>query len=302
VFGVSEARADYTFNLGNLLVDDDPDAGNVFLSPTLPAGTYTSFQVSTNWTTATGFAYSDEAIWAFTNASTLTASTVFYADPGVSSNALTSTAPVTLNWSGNFDTPYTSGGLHFLTLQTYAGSSANWNNTTITLKNAPIVYPPPPSTNIGFPTGLGNSSSATGSLAASSVVWYNFVYGGGAFALNTFGSNLSNTGFGVNDTELGLFDAAGTIISLNDDFNTGFRESQIIVNQNTLTVGNTYYVALGSYDTTYTNGFGATSNATSTGTYRLNITVVPEAGSVALLGMGGFLGAVGIVTRRRKTA
>ena len=301
-FTVSEARADFTFNLGNLFVDSNTATGNILISPTLPAGTYTSYELSTNWVAGSGDPFSNEAIWALANESPLTASTVFYADPGISANSLNNGNPVTLNWSGNFDTPYSSGPLYFLTLQTFGGSNANWNNTTLTLKTAPVVIPPPPSTNFAPPTTAGGVYSSSGVLAAGQVVWYDFIYGGNGFTVDTLGSALSNG----NDTELGLYNALGTLLATNDDIDFANDVFESRLNFQTgagLTVGERYYIAVGAFNTSFLSGFNVTSASTATGTFQLNVTVIPEAGTSGLLGLGGLLGAgVAVVSRRRKSA
>ncbi|MBC8139437.1 MAG: PEP-CTERM sorting domain-containing protein, partial [Fibrella sp.] len=103
-----------------------------------------------------------------------------------------------------------------------------------------------------------------------------------------------------NDTELGLYDAFGNLLASSDDaFATGFL-SQIVTSS--LVSGQTYYVSVSGFNTTYAGGFGVTSTSDLTGNYQLNITTtVPESGTVVLLSMG--LCAIGgIVIRRRRSS
>lgn len=124
----------------------------------------------------------------------------------------------------------------------------------------------------------------------------------GAFDINTFGSNF--------DTEIGLYDSAGNIVSINDDAGAGL-QSQITP---TLAIG-TYYLAVGGYNTAFNAGWDAVAGA-ATGLFDLTVNgfasiedqllsagqvkwysfnVVPTPGSFALLGFAGLAAA-----RRRR--
>lgn len=125
----------HTFPSFNTLVTDA--VGSVPL-PGAPAGTYTAFNVSLDWSLAGGDPFSDEGIFALTDTASIEPGTVFYADPGPAPNSQPNANPVTLNWSGYLDTTYAGGTpLNFLNLQTFTGSSANWNNVSVTINNAP---------------------------------------------------------------------------------------------------------------------------------------------------------------------
>lgn len=266
-------------------------AGSLLLTG-IPAGTYTSYSVSLDWAAGPGDPWSSEGIWALTDAPLATATT-FYADPGPSSAALDSGAPVHLTWSGPLDVPYTApadGSLYFLSLQTFGGSSANWSNISITLNDS--VVSPPSST----ATVLGGSISAP--LAASAVQWYSFSYSGaGAISLDTTGSTLTPSTFGEpNDTEIALYSSAGALIETNDDidFAGGVLTSGLSYTSGELPAG-TYYVAVTGFNGAFAGGFGATSTSISTGTIVLNgLSVVPEPTSLAALGM------ISLIGRRRR--
>jgi len=145
--------------------------------------------------------------------------------------------------------------------------------------------------------------------------------GEGAYTFDTI--NSVNTGIGAGsdtDTELGLWDSAGILLTENDDFDTanfGFW-SQIITN---LTAGD-YYLGIGEFDSIFGDGFintGTSWEAGETSDVMLNIngafagihvgasdqldqetaffkvTVTPAPASMALLGLGGL-----VATRRRR--
>lgn len=299
-FRITEARADFTFNLGNLSVDTNRTLGNIALTGA-PAGTYNSYQVTTNWVAATGGPYSREAQWKLISTADGLSGTT-YADPGASANGTTNSNPVMLSWSANLTTPYSGGNLFFNPFQTFMNSTASWNNTVITLKNAAISFPPPPSTTFTLPTALGSKYTDSGALGAGQIVWHDFVYNGGGLSLDTFGSALTGGSMGTNDTEIAVYNSLGNLIDNNDQaFGDDFtNESLLNFNPGDLTTGERYYIAVGAFNTTFLDGFGATSTSAATGTYRLNVTVVPEAGALPLL-LSGLLGA-GVVARRRKSA
>ncbi|MEO0631773.1 MAG: hypothetical protein AAFY46_13775, partial [Planctomycetota bacterium] len=132
------SNAQVSINLGDLNVTD---AGiSVDLNGAgIAAGTYQSYTLSVDWLAGPGNPFSNEGIWALTDAAFAPgvddpALFTFYADPGAAPNSLGSGDPTTLNWSGAFDINYEGGdSLFFNALQTFGGSSATWGNTTLTL-------------------------------------------------------------------------------------------------------------------------------------------------------------------------
>ncbi len=127
-------------------------------------------------------------------------------------------------------------------------------------------------------------------------------YDAGDFAIDTEGSAF--------DTELGLYDSAGNLLANDDDGGTG---ALSLINAN-LAEG-TYYIALGAFNTTYGDAFGASSTSNLTGDFLLNINgsnvaggvlaastvnwysikVIPTPASASMLALGGL-----VATRRRR--
>lgn len=154
--------------------------------------------------------------------------------------------------------------------------------------------PPPPSTAVGIP-----ASVAATLAGASEIDWYSFVGTGEQTTINTLGSTLGTLA-ADNDTEIGLFDAAGNLLNENDDINFAGGNLLSSITTNSLTAGATYYVAVGAFNSTFGSGFSASSTSTITGNYRLNITSVPEVGTMAMLGMGMFV-IGGVISRRKRS-
>ncbi|MBC7805310.1 MAG: PEP-CTERM sorting domain-containing protein [Akkermansiaceae bacterium] len=153
--------------------------------------------------------------------------------------------------------------------------------------------PPPP------PTPISVAGSATGTLAAGEIDWYSFVNPGGILTIDTLGSTLGTTP-NENDTEIAVYDAAGNLLGENDDIDFD-ADNFLSALTGTLITGDTYYIAVGAFDSVFDNQFIATSTSAITGTYQLNIvTTVPEPGTVVLLGMG--FCAIGCLAARRKLA
>ncbi len=117
---------------------------------------------------------------------------------------------------------------------------------------------------------------------------------GEAFTIDSFGSDF--------DTELALFDSDSLLLSTNDDAG-GVLQSELDLASG-LAAGQ-YYVALGGFNSIFGDGFSATGGSSS-GDYTLNypggssdgtlaadtiawfsFTVVPEPGSLLLLGLAG---------------
>ena len=271
------ASAQVTLDLGTFVVDDDPSTGDISL--TIPAGTYTSYSFTTDWSAGIGDPWSIEAIWAVTDGPAGDPNTTFYEDPGPSPDGQTNGDSVTLNWDGFFDIPVTSSGTageyFLLTLQTFPGSSATWANTTFTLGFDELQ--PPPSTM----AMLDSDGSIESTLDAGEVEFYEFDYNGtDDFVISTAGSGLQPD----NDTELGLYDESGTLVLTNDDSGTFL--SALVVNGGDIDAG-TYYLAVGGFNTTFGPEFGAVSSSTNTGPITITGLSVPEPTSLALLGLGG---------------
>jgi len=282
------AEANYTFPSFSNVATDAISATELTGAP---AGNYTSFSVSVDWSAAGGDPWSNEGIWAFTNESPFTNGTVFHADPGAAPNSAGDGNAVTLQWNGFMDAPYAGGDpLYFNQLQIFEGSSANWDNISITIGTDTATAPD------AMQTMLGGSLSSD--LSASQIVWYKFDYSGlGAFTIDTIGSDLTeNAGEFEDDTEIALYSSSGSMIDTNDDidFAGGMLTSSLTFGDGELPAG-TYYLAAGGFDSAFGGSFGASSTSISTGKLVVNgLSNVPEPTTL------GLLAAVGTLALRRR--
>jgi hypothetical protein len=126
--------------------------------------------------------------------------------------------------------------------------------------------------------------------------WYTFSHTGGQVILDIDGPLTSF------DTEVSIWDAAGTLLGNNDD-NGGDPGSNSILNSFlslNLPAGN-YFVAVSQFPSSQSSGFVVTGPIGQGGAYNLNISansIVPEPLSVAVF--GGLMAVGGLVARRRK--
>lgn len=205
-------------------------------------------------------------------------------------NAATTVQPALVEVSGAFG--LIPAGTYYLSVDAWqgvpgaAGTPAQGRagpfNGSLSLQ---AFVPPTPPPSIGAILG----GSIGGNLAAGSVDWYSFDYSGGGFSLDTEGSALGPS----NDTELGLFDSNGQLVASDDDGGTGLLS---LINSPANLPNGTYYVAIGGFNTSYANGFSATSTSANSGAYVINgLSVVPEPTGLAALGV-----AAAIVIRRRR--
>ncbi len=274
------ASADYTAPTFSL--DDVPDldiggVGTDLNGGSIPADMYTGYSVTFDWGDPQGNPWSNEALFALTDASTIAGSSIFYADPGTSMpGSASDSTPTTITQSGYFDVYYQGGDpLYFLAAQSYTGSTADWSNIQIELTTTVPAAP--------AATGVGVPSDTAGTMGDGAIDWYSFTLTGNtAIDINTLAST------DLDDTELGLYDSIGQLLASNDDEDGGSYLSQILAN---LSAG-TYYVAVGGYNSTFGGAFDAIGGS-ATGDYTLTIT--PEPASLVLLALGGLT-----VLRRRR--
>jgi hypothetical protein len=143
----------------------------------------------------------------------------------------------------------------------------------------PLPAPnPPPSAPPSIAAVQGGSLTGTISEVGQ-LLWYKFDWSGGAFAIDTVGTNLSADPAWVtpNDTELGLYTATGELVTDNDDISFGDDNFLSAINLPNLNAG-TYYVVVGGWGM----NFGAADwNVTTTGQSRETGTIVINGLSLA---------------------
>jgi len=152
----------------------------------------------------------------------------------------------------------------------------------------------------------GTVGAAGAAGTAGDVDWFSFtVTGNTTFVASIYAIINSNAGNATPDSQLILTDAAGTILSFDDDNNVGFMSS---LNTIPLAAG-TYYIGVTGYDDLNLGAGGAPSmpdgfdgntqvnGHTENWTYKLiiGLNIVPTPGAAALLGLGGL-----VAGRRRR--
>mgnify|MGYP001165466636 CR=1 FL=1 len=170
-------------------------------------------------------------------------------------------------------------GTYYLSVEGYNGAAADFDFSLS------AVDPPEP---------------AVGETPENAVAWGTVGVVGDVIDINTFGS--------LGDTELGLFDASGGLISSNDDAQGLL--SQIIFEP---TSEGTYFIATGNYNSFFGPGFDAsgpvggsvtlTVNGADvdflvegTGAFWTSFDIVPEPSSLSLVACAGF-----VLLRRRRS-
>jgi hypothetical protein len=282
---------------------------------TIPDGTYTNFSISLPWASTGNSSNQNDNAWSSearvalsstagsgtgTNPTFATGNTLYRNTSNPTAGGASNANNTTLTFNYAFTTNYTvSGGVApdlFLNLrQSFAPFTTqvvSWNNVAVTL-TGPVG--PPSSVLVTDP-----SNTTLNLTTASTIRWARFVYTSGAsVTLDTLGTTQ------IEDTEIGVYRADGTFIASNDDINGSLnRLSSLTLTPAQLTVGQTYYVAVGQYNVT----FGADSFAVSstgegdtlgplTGDVYLNINAAPVPEPV-LLGFAGF--AIATVAARRR--
>ncbi|GJM24950.1 MAG: hypothetical protein DHS20C16_13650 [Phycisphaerae bacterium] len=293
IFSANVAMADYTILPADLPADTagigNLAAGHLEVDingAVIPAGTYTGYSVSFDWTDATN-AWSNEAVVAF--ADNDLANFVVQYSGATADNAAADGNPVTLTYDGFFDVAYEGGDpLWFISWETYAGASFNLANVAITLTQGAPVSPFASLALQGVLNGPVDSASGDTTGAADQVAGgagpgagsANYFSGDHTYQLNWGGGDINIDSLFTNangDIDLFLYDdtpgaglvASGTSVDDNENIN--------LVG---LAAG-TYYIVI--------DGWQGAENA-----YQLNVT--PEPASIALLAMG----AAVVVRRRRR--
>lgn len=228
----------------------------------------------------------------------------------------------TLSFSGSMFVGAGANPLGGWTVKTFesfddsGGVDANWSNLEFRFTDEPPAAP----SAIDLGTLAGGVTSTGGTLDASNRVrWYKFsTAADAAAALSTYldvdteRSALVTT----NDTEIGLYNAFGALVGTDDDDGSGLL-SQLTYGAGTrpaapptgggsvglaydgrdgaLAAG-TYYLAVASFNSAFSDGFLVTPGTSYTGTYNININTnaIPAPGALALMAVGG------LVARRRR--
>lgn len=291
ILSASAAGAVHTFTPFNALVTD---ALNTTSLTPAPAGTYNYYKYTADWSAVSGGPWSSEAlsgVWSVGDAQYLTSPN------SPQFGAASSGAATQLRWGGTLAIPLAGGeALEFDAVQDFAGSSAQWDNITITIQTDPDGP---------LPAGVAIAGPSSTSLGTQGGV-------GAGFTIDTLASDF--------DTELGLYNQAGDLLATNDDEGSGPLQSLIDLTQgvydgasHSILAGlseGTYYIALGGYNSAFgATGFGATGG-TATGNYDLalggsslasgtlgsgeivwySFDIVPAPGVTGLMALGGLVG------------
>lgn len=203
-------------------------------------------------------------------------------------------------WSFRFSETYNDGG---------ATDDARWDTVTFTLDDGP-----PAATDLGVLTQQGRTKAFNRPLAASQVQWYKMIVpsditvGANTFLdIDTIGSSLTADAFGVDDTEVGLYDADGRLIASDDDGGDGYTSllsfglggrpaegtSATYNGQNGEVRAGVYYIAVSGFSATFNpTSWNVTSTATQTGTTNLRIRTnvgAPNAKNLGTISQNGLV-------------
>lgn len=157
----------------------------------------------------------------------------------------------------------------------------------------PLLAAPPVDVNFGALGTTGAYRTADNSLGATQVRWYRFSTPGCDAADNTYldidtNANPTIAGTPIVDTEIGLYDTNGALVSTDDDSGSGsgFRRSQLSFGAGgrpgvggsvpfsgysgaTLAAGE-YFIVVGAFNVEFNpTGFSVNALSSTTGTYRI---------------------------------
>lgn len=163
-------------------------------------------------------------------------------------------------------------------------AEATWNNLVFSL-----VAPPPPPASIDLGTLGAPGVSTTTFLDPQEVQWFKFTIDGPVDLTRFLDIHTRNTttflggAFDDNDTEIGLYSPAGTLLFTNDDEDfandilTSLLQFGFTSPFNDELAAGTYYLAVGGFDMEFNGNWSVTSNSTASG----NVVVALETDLVA---------------------
>ncbi|MEL6393243.1 MAG: PPC domain-containing protein, partial [Bacteroidota bacterium] len=164
--------------------------------------------------------------------------------------------------TGDFNTTF--GATDF---NVTAGSGGGPNTVNISLNCGPEIVATV-NLDCGSSTATEIDPLASGEVILYEVIFDDLTFGGVSLTADTEGSDF--------DTELGLYDAAGTLLAVDDDGGTGLLS---LVSTNAgFEQGDTFYVAVGGFNTIFDDDFviiPGSSNGTATVNFEVVCTDVP---------------------------
>lgn len=196
------------------------------------------------------------------------------------------------------------------------GVDANWSSMEFRFTDEPPVAP----SAIDLGSLASGRTTASGSVDASNRVrWYKFTTVADATAAMSTYLDVDTEGSAflpTNDTEIALYTSTGVLVGTDDDDGSGLL-SQLTYGAGTRpaapptgggTLGSvydgrdgalaagTYYLAIASFNSVFSDGFTVTAGTSYTGNFNININTnaVPAPGTLALLAAGG------LIARRRR--
>ncbi|MFT3686800.1 MAG: hypothetical protein QM783_18075 [Phycisphaerales bacterium] len=147
----------------------------------------------------------------------------------------------------------------------------------------------------------GTATTVSVSVAPAEVKWYRATISDCSVAAhrNLLVTTANSTNGG--DSEIGFYDNGGTLVATNDDAVGLFSRLTFGYQGTSGDVGpGTYFIAVGSYNTAFGNGFSAVSAATATNTFQLDLLQnnsfpATATGAVARVDMANYLMTVNVV-------
>ena len=213
----------------------------------IPAATYNSYRLTTEWSSTGANAWSHEALWTVADGALGDPATHYYANPGKAPNAAGNGDSQQLEREGWLEVPLSGPrDVTLIAVETYPNSSARWSNTVLELS-----YQTPP-TAPSLDTDLGT-------------IAHEFA----PFRIVTTGDL---------DSELAVYSSTGVVLAKNDDA-IGSTVNSALHFDYGLPPGQ-YIAAVGGFNTSFASGYDVTPGASS-GDFGLNLAGKSAAGALA---------------------